>query len=319
MVNLSIVIPMYNSELTIKKCIDSIGESHEIEVIMVDDGSIDKTKEICCNYLQKSMFKYIYQDNGGPGAARNKGISYATGKYIMFLDSDDYVDTQILNKIIKTYLPQNYDMIYYGFDQVTETGTVLKHHNLSMFNGVNKDNLITYTLSWKLPWGQFKIIKRSILYENRISFNEIQCDSEELVFTLNCIEKSERIYFYEESLYKYYKRNGSISTNAIWENLYKTRLSIIKILRRLYGNEYNLGINNYQLVSNIQIFKLLAEQSNGFNGFKVYKNELQREVRSLLKTTDTSYLEKRYQYIYRCLKLRMDILLYVAFKALKMR
>ena len=101
MINLSIIIPIYNSELTINKCIESIGKSNEIEIIIVDDGSIDKSKDMCANYINKNMVKYIYQDNSGPGAARNNGMLYASGKYIMFLDSDDYLDTNILNDIIK--------------------------------------------------------------------------------------------------------------------------------------------------------------------------------------------------------------------------
>ncbi|EMS70351.1 glycosyltransferase family 2 protein [Ruminiclostridium cellobioparum] len=320
MVFLSIIIPMYNSELTIKKCLDSIGDNNKVEIILIDDGSTDSTKLICeTNYRNKNLIKYIYQNNSGPGVARNTGISAATGKYIMFLDSDDYLDTQVLNTILDNYLIQGeYDIIYYDFDQVNEAGQVIRHFDLSAFNRVDKYDLMTYTLSWTLPWGQFKIINRNIIDKFNIRFDEDNRNSEELIFTLNCINSASKLLFCNLTLYKYLKREGSMSVAVTWEHLFKTSVLIMGILKSNFGDTHKQGIYNFELVIKIQILKLLAEQCKGFSGYIKYKKLLYSDVHYLLEMADINYLQKRYQFIYRCLKVKMDIILYISFKGLKL-
>ena len=99
-IEVSIIIPVYNEEKQISHCLDSIQcqEYKNYEVIIVDDGSIDKTGEICDSYAKKdSRFKVIHEANGGVSVARNKGIDVATGKLLMFVDSDDFVKPDFIN------------------------------------------------------------------------------------------------------------------------------------------------------------------------------------------------------------------------------
>ena len=100
----SVIIPVYNSEKTIKRCIDSITLQNrsDVEIIVINDGSTDESESIC-KALQNEHENiiYIHQENGGVSSARNLGLSVATGEFVMFVDSDDYVDNQLLINIQK--------------------------------------------------------------------------------------------------------------------------------------------------------------------------------------------------------------------------
>lgn len=107
---ISIVIPVYNVERYLKKCINSIvNQSYKnIEIILVDDGSTDNSSEICDEYIKKDdRIKVIHKENGGLSDARNKGIDMAKGKYITFVDSDDYVENLYIEKLYEAICKQN--------------------------------------------------------------------------------------------------------------------------------------------------------------------------------------------------------------------
>ena len=113
-IEVSIIIPVYNEEKQISHCLDSIQcqEYKNYEVIIVDDGSIDKTGEICDSYAKKdSRFKVIHEANGGVSVARNKGIDVATGKLLMFVDSDDFVKPDFINNYVKMQSESDADVI----------------------------------------------------------------------------------------------------------------------------------------------------------------------------------------------------------------
>lgn len=111
----SVIIPVYNSEKTIKRCIDSIAsqERTDVEIIVINDGSTDMTENICNKMQNKyNNIVYIYKENGGVSSARNLGLSVAKGKYVMFIDSDDYVDGKCF-EIFDSYTKSDAD--YYQF------------------------------------------------------------------------------------------------------------------------------------------------------------------------------------------------------------
>ena len=102
MVKVSVIIPVYNAEKYLRQCLDSVlGQTlKEIELICVDDGSTDRSMEILLEYASKDKrIRVITQKNGGPGKARNTALPYATGKYISFLDADDWFEQDFLEKM----------------------------------------------------------------------------------------------------------------------------------------------------------------------------------------------------------------------------
>lgn len=306
---LTIIIPMYNSENTIKKCLESVIKIDNIEIILVDDGSTDNTRNICFKYANKCHnIKYIYQKNKGPGSARNLGINNSQGSYIMFLDSDDYIETKNLEELIQNFLTLDlYDLIYYNFDQVLESGRIYNVYRLQNYVGKNNKELIKNTISWRLPWGQFKIIKKEIILKNSINFDEEINNSEELFFTIHVLEKSNNIYFFDKIIYHYLKRKNSLSTGTNIKNSEST-LNYVKerLEKEFKGQEYDGAIYNYVIISNIHILKLLVECTEHYSIFK----EKCKNIRSNKNKTDSSYLGSRYKIILILIYNHMDFLLY---------
>ena len=119
MADISIIVPIYNAEKYIEKCLDSLVKQtkKELEFILVNDGSTDKTEKIIEKYKDKRI-KYYKNKNQGIGKTRNFGISKATGKYMMFLDSDDYLDTTACEKLYRKAIFDKLDMVVFDFYRV---------------------------------------------------------------------------------------------------------------------------------------------------------------------------------------------------------
>ena len=101
---ISVIIPVYNVEKTLKRCVDSVLEQSyvNIEIILVDDGSTDRSTEICERYAENfSNIRVLHQENSGPSEARNNGVKIAKGEYIIFLDSDDWWESDFILKCMK--------------------------------------------------------------------------------------------------------------------------------------------------------------------------------------------------------------------------
>lgn len=312
---LSIIVPAFNAGKTLNRCIESISKHKDIEIIVIDDGSTDNTKKICTYYCGcDERIKYFFQENQGPGAARNSGIRKSQGKYIMFLDSDDYLDGKALMEILENELKQNHDIVYYNFEQVYENGDIIKFFKLDEFNRYSNKDLISYTLSWKLPWGQFKIIKKELIDSLKLKFTEHSNDSEELVFTVSILEGAKSIFFSHKSVYKYVKNNSSLSTTHRAIDLYNIRSKIIRDLTMAYGETYPIGVNNYSFASHLQVLKLFAEQYKGLQGFLLYKEYLHNDMKKWAQSINVNYYSLRYKVLYRLFKAKLSIIIFLIFK-----
>lgn len=126
MIAVSVVIPVYNSEKYLKKCIDSLLEQtlKNFEIVIVNDGSQDGSQEIIQSYMENypGMFKVLTTENGGQGRARNLGIQMTTGEYISFVDSDDYVSAEMLQEMYNKAKSENADLVTCNYSYVDEKG-----------------------------------------------------------------------------------------------------------------------------------------------------------------------------------------------------
>ena len=112
---ISVIVPVYNSEKDLEKCLQSISKQtySEIEVILINDGSTDGSEKICLRFAeQDKRFKYFYQDNAGVSAARNNGLSHISGEYFTFVDSDDWIDETYCEKMLRSAQEHNADMTF---------------------------------------------------------------------------------------------------------------------------------------------------------------------------------------------------------------
>lgn len=200
MKKVSVIIPAYNAEKWIRQCLESIPKRKDIEIIVVNDGSTDKTMGYLKNYKAfryKDLIIIDYGENKGVSYARNAGIEASSGEYLVFIDSDDYIYPKVFNKIVDNYLNGEYDLIFYNMENNVKYVFVADQYN------------------YECKYGMFKFIKRSFLGDMR--FVEGMQYAEDKELHLRMLEKYPRCKFTNDVMYHYnYPRSGSLS--AIGEN-----------------------------------------------------------------------------------------------------
>lgn len=293
----SIIIPAFNACKTIKKCIESLPQKDDIEIIIVDDGSTDGLfKYLKMNKLLQKNLTYYRQENKGAAYARNVGVRLSKGSYIMFLDSDDYVDTGALEKVIKACVNNQYDIFYYSFVQVDERGQKIRGRDLGGFSGIGKEDLICYTLGWNLPWGQFKLIKHTLIDEKTL-FDETTERCEELQFTIGCLEKAGKIGFSNEIVYYYVRRKESLSNSCLYMEEREKRKELIYKVILEYGDLYESGVAAFIFASYIQYLKFYTEQID-FPQFMEFKQSWEEILSPYLRKVKLRYMRNIYKVFY---------------------
>lgn len=217
--NLSIIIPCYNCEDYIERTIDSIliQYSDDIELIIVNDGSTDDSINKINRLLKGKniSYKLITQENKGVSAARNTGIMNAEGKYIYFLDSDDYIDSEFIYNI-KKIIDEDLDAIVFGYDYVCDNKVLVKYKNdFENINEVKDGNYIcTEYLKQEINIHICSfIIKKSILLQNKIFFREKCFYGEDIEFIIKSLINCKRIKTINKTLFYYYDRDNSVMKN----------------------------------------------------------------------------------------------------------
>ncbi|WP_051212867.1 glycosyltransferase family 2 protein [Butyrivibrio fibrisolvens] len=213
MKKISVIIPMYNAKDTLEECLDSIFSQtiiSDIEVIIIDDCSTDNSFEIATSYEQRAPenVALIHLDrNGGPGAAMNVGLSYASGEYIGFVGSDDAIVPEMYEKLYNEAIRTNADFVDSGlYKQQTDTAFLYTTPELSgILNDHKRSEMIIhggYTVS--------RIIKRSLITKNNIVFREVYM-LEDLDFLAEIIARSNIASYVEETFYIYRDSPESLS------------------------------------------------------------------------------------------------------------
>lgn len=207
---LSIIVPVYNAENTIEKTIDSIlsQKYEDYELILVNDGSTDKTERVCQKYTGNKRIKYIKIRNSGPAKARNEGMKLAEGKYITFVDADDTIEPEMYVSLLKIFEAGNVDLIscLYVFDNgrcVKETDGVV----LDTRGALN--TIITDVRYGGYVWN--KIFKNEVIKQNKLMFNEQIWMVEDLLFVIQYLLSAGYVYFVNGSYYHYYINQHGLS------------------------------------------------------------------------------------------------------------
>lgn len=212
MCEFSFVIPVYNAEKHLRRCLDAIlAQSFKsYEVILVDDGSVDGSLDICHEYATTDPYSWhvIHQENAGPSAARNMGLKYAAGKYICFVDSDDYIDSYYLSRLYETIGANNPDVVFFGYWK--ETGNRTQEY-IPYKNTQNKIELcfkLAEASAFGYPW--VKCFSAKVI--SNIRFDEKLNLFEDEVFTCNVLKRCDRITILSEPLYHYVIDNTTALT-----------------------------------------------------------------------------------------------------------
>ncbi len=211
----SIIIPVYNVEKYLGKCIESAMNQTEkdIEIILVDDGSSDTSREICDGYsMRDERIKVIHQENKGLGGARNTGIAAATADWLFFLDSDDYLDEDTVEKTLEAAEKYQTDMVVFGMRSVDEKGFALA----SLVDGVEKNTAFAAEekkdMIICLPAACNKAYKRELFEKSGVIFPE-GVWYEDIRTTLKLMLFAGKVVYIPEVMYNYLSREGSITKN----------------------------------------------------------------------------------------------------------
>mgnify|MGYP001852550308 CR=1 FL=1 len=212
---ITIIIPIYQVQKYIEKCLNSVLEQtyKNIEIILVDDGSTDKCPEICEEYARKdNRIKVIHKKNGGLSDARNAGMKIATGKYIGFVDSDDYIEKDMYEILYNNLIKTNSDISICNLKNVKENETIEKLEN-------NNENIIEYSKQEALKllienkirsYAWNKLYKKEIL--DNIQF-PVGRKMEDLAVMHKIFEKANKIVYTNKVEYYYLQREDSILGN----------------------------------------------------------------------------------------------------------
>ena len=214
---ISVIVPIYNVEKYIHKCVKTIREQTytNLEIFLVDDGSPDNCGEICDEYAkQDDRITVIHKKNGGLSDARNAAIDVMTGKYVTFVDSDDYLEPTMIEKLYNALCNANADMAICNYNYVTEDGKLVNTHKndgqVMVFN--QKEALYELLDSKKYSnsaWG--KLYRADHFSDVRYPFGKI---FEDVPTTYKLFLKSEKIVYVQETLYNYLFNGKSISKQS---------------------------------------------------------------------------------------------------------
>lgn len=285
MIDISIIIPVYNGENYIKKCINSVLEKtiKNIEIIIINDGSTDNTQSIVEEIMYKNPDKVILYNllNNGVGKARNYGLKMARGKYIAFLDSDDYILDGMYDRLYEKAELEGLDLVvcgYYrvdGLDHILFSEMKLRNFELSKINSS--------------PWN--KIFKKNFLINYDIKFAE-GLWYEDLQFILTCISVTDNIGYIDEELYCYVQRDSS-SINQFSpkvDDIFIVIKNVLDFCNNIDGN-YNKELIEYHIIMHL-VFGHLSRCINEKNLLK--RHEHIKTTRIFLEKNIPTYYNNEY-------------------------
>lgn len=314
-VKVTVIIPMYNSEKYIKKCVESIIEQtyKNIEILVINDGSTDNSLGVL-DEINDSRIKIINQNNHGVSYSRNMGIENSLGKYIFFIDADDWIDSKAIENLVNIAVCNNVDIVKCNFCR--ENGKKMVKNDISNLNNICKKNIlkcdyenliyakIPITNFFNVVWGQ--LIKKDIISE---LFDKRICFGEDFLFNVKLLKNSKSIYIYNEVLYHYTTNNNGINRNKSIEktkikcedlmNVYAEILSILKdnidkeifkkfqikfledILNKFF-DVLSIDLNNKEKVKFIEMIFENKKYNNCIDELKPNELKIKKSKKSLL-------------------------------------
>lgn len=261
-IRLSILIPVFNAEKYLRRCIESLLNQNKpiYEILLVNDGSTDKSGLLCDEYAaQYGNIRVVHKENGGNASARNVAIENATGDYLAWIDSDDFVDRNFVESIEKVIVECDPDCMCFGWRYIArgeaqpDAIPYLNHNTLldreyihstilpPMLNIVDDHEGFIYAFVWN------KVFKRKIFIENRIHFDESRRKWVDRSVVVEYLRFCETFYSLDKALYNYVQTVDSVSSKY-YSHIFDVITANFRNYSKLYASEYdfdNQYSNNY--------------------------------------------------------------------------
>ena len=238
-IQLSVIIPVYNCEEFINRCVESVIAQtiFEMEIVLVDDGSTDKSGEICNFYQEKdSRVLTIHKPNGGVSSARNRGLDIAKGKYIWFIDGDDYIEPDCVRVLLNVANKNELDLLQFGWN-IFENGRKVVSRRLSetsvmSFNSYVRDNCFYGT-------GSQSFIRRELISSHNRFVEGLKIGEDGLFFLelFSNIKRAQKINF---KVYNYCQNTNSITYNIPF-------LDCLEVAKKASSMNMTVEFKQYQM------------------------------------------------------------------------
>ncbi len=296
MSKISVIVPVYKAEKYIRRCVESILNQtlSDLELILVDDGSPDNSGLICDEYAAKdNRVKVIHKANGGAASARNAGISVATGEYIGFCDSDDYLNPNMYEDLIRVMEQNNLDTISCLSNNRTENGTLLDEGNsdrkLELYSEVE---YIKKIYSWKADVSLCtRVTKTEIVKQIRAPEKR---RVEDFYFTVSLMLKTGGTAIYNYPYYEYTVNNDSVTHSANC-SIYMDGMYFYEKTREILNNEiYASEQEYYHLKMLYLLFVSLRKTEWEKYKFQIlcHRSFIRKNILNILKNRQLSNKEK---------------------------
>lgn len=281
---ISIIIPAYNADKFIKSTLNKLTNQtfKDFEIIIINDGSIDDTQKVVDNFKKNSFLniKLINQENKGEGEARNTGLQHATGEYILFLDADDYLANDALEKLYNTLNENNADMSFSSYSYVFSNGNQkLYFHPNKIYSQEEIMKLFFRRLA--NPGIGNTLIKKSIIDKNNIKFEKYKAGADNHFFR-KLLLHVQKVASIEDNLFFYQYNETSVMNNTYSFNRLDSIYSVIDTI-----NEYEKSDITEDIIKYLDVFLINEVKANAVD---FYMNE---EDIDKLKNKILCYLPKQ--------------------------
>lgn len=331
----TVVVPVYNVEKYVEKCITSIVEQtyKNLEIIIINDGSSDNSPKICDEFAKiDSRIKVIHKKNEGAGMARNTGLSQANGDYICFFDSDDYIEPDTIEISLKTALSTNADMVLFGHDVVSINGKIISTQipcpPKTLYEGEEIKNVLlpmelssyqTKNEDWKISLSACnKLYSMKIITESGWNFVSERVVLSEDHYSLTELHQSlNRVAIIDQVLYHYVVNNTSFSRKIdpnrfdLVKNFYNKMIVLSErmMLEEVLNQPIKLVSFGLAISSMKQIVKSDLSFKRRYEKIKEIVNDAQ--IREIVKTTNTKNLGLQKTILYQTVKNKLPLLCYI--------
>lgn len=321
-VEISIIVPVYNVEKYIERCLESLINQtfKNIEIILINDGSTDYSKEICERYAKEDeRIILINQQNKGQSAARNKGIEIARGNYIGFVDSDDYIEPNMYEVLYEKLNCENADCVVAQVNMVNTKGEILSNKiNKNKIGNIEtgKEAIIRYLENGR--WSLWDKLYKAKFIKN-IKFEEGRSCGEDHLGIIPILHEMKKIVTIDNYLYKYLVRENSTTTSSFSIKSFDNSYVWEEVLK--YAKDNNLA--EYIQLIDVRRFYSYIDLINGY--LRVNTSEYQNEITEIIekvKVYDKEFYKnnevlKRYKVAQKLIKRSFKLYKFIFRRCLK--
>lgn len=296
MSKVSVIVPIYNAQQYLKRCIDSLLKQSytDMEIVLVDDGSTDDSARICKEYADKyERVQYICQENAGPDYARKKGVAVSTGEYLTFVDADDYVDYDMIRRLYWELTERDCDLVCSQVKRIDEKGRTWEETAVpqeGIFCETIQDGMYHFFVTRYLSGSYYaKLYRRELLQD--YDFVKDSLIGEDITAVLYAIQKAQKIYIMNESFYYYFWNGDSISHSGYTGRHYVSLLNYIALRDELLDKRY---IEPQYIAGFFAEYEMAVATAMSRNWkrdpetIKILRNDLLRNRRYILKNPQTA-------------------------------